>query len=181
MGSPSGRCYWAVAPFSPQPPFRLYARDAPPVTVQSAGSIVDAARKGMSEFVMLSTVKARPVLVLTDVLPEYDEVLALRLRRFAKLGSDYARDRVRRGDDANLFALERQRFSGLPEENAAIVSSLMRLPIATLDRRETLGHVDEHGLRLLHERVVTALRLRVDTLVLDRATRLVERARGRSD
>jgi hypothetical protein len=39
-----------------------------------------AARKGASEFALLVPVKARPVLVITEVLPEHEEVLALRLR-----------------------------------------------------------------------------------------------------
>lgn len=49
----------------------------------------------MSEFVLLTPVKTRPVLVITGILPEHDELLALRLRRLEKLASDAARQVVR--------------------------------------------------------------------------------------
>jgi hypothetical protein len=150
-----------------------------PKNVGSTEPFVDAARKGMSEFVVLTTVKARPVLVITPVLPEHDEVLALRLRRLEKLSSDTARQQVRAGDDPGLFFLRPERFSGLPVENAAIVTSLLRLPIEALDRRESLGALDENELRTLHERVVRAHRLKLDTLILERAQALIAAARQR--
>jgi len=136
----------------------------------------EAARKGASEFALLTPVKARPVLVITEVLPEYEEVLALRLRRLEKLTSEAERVRVREGSDPGLFHLKPDRFGGLPVENAAIVSSLLRLPAAALDRRTSLGALDDNELRALHERVARAHRLRLDILVLERAQALVERA-----
>lgn len=47
----------------------------------------------MSEFVLLTLVKTRPVLVITGVLPEHEEVLAVRLPRLEKLATDPARRR----------------------------------------------------------------------------------------
>jgi hypothetical protein len=173
---PLGHCYWALAPYSPRPPFRLYGEGMAPKDVGSAEPFVDAARKGMSEFVVLTPVKARPVLVITQVLPEYDEVLALRLRRFEKLSSDAVRRLVRENNDPALFHLPPQRFPGLPVENAAIVTSLLRLPVEALDRRKSLGALDENELRSLHERVVRAHGLKLDMLILERAQALIAKA-----
>lgn len=136
----------------------------------------EAARKGASEFALLTPVKARPVLVITEVLPEHDEVLALRLRRLEKLATEAERERVREGSDPGLFHLEPGRFSALPVENAAIVSSLLRLPAAALDRRRSLGALEDNELRALHERVTRVHRLRLDKLVLERAQSLLQRA-----
>lgn len=150
-----------------------------PKDVGSAEPFVDAARKGMSEFVVLTTVKARPVLVITPVLPDHHEVLVLRLRRFEKLSSDTIRQRVRTGSDPALFPLHPKRFPGLPVENAAIVTSLLRLPIEALDRRKSLGSLDDSELRTLHERVVRAHGLKLDTLILGRAQELIAAAQRR--
>jgi hypothetical protein len=174
VDAPLGRCYWAVAPFSPRSPFRLYAGEgATPKLVEGPEPIVDAARRGMSEFVLLATVKARPVLVISSPLGPYDEVLALRLHRLEKIRDDDARDRVRRGEDDTLVWLRPERFGGLPVENAAIVSSLLRLPLAAIDRRRELGALNDGELRIIHERVARASRLRLDALVLARAQQLV--------
>jgi hypothetical protein len=150
-----------------------------PKDVGSTEPFVDAARKGMSEFVVLTTIKARPVLVITPVLPEHDEVLALRLRRFEKLSSDTIRQHVRAGSDPALFPLQPERFPGLSVENAAIVTSLLRLPIEALDRRKSLGSLDDNDLRALHERVARAHGLKLDTLILERAQELIAAAQKR--
>jgi hypothetical protein len=173
---PHGHCYWAVAPFSPKPPFRLYGEGMAPKDVGSPEPFVDAAQKGMSEFVLLTPVKARPVLVITQVLPEHDEVLALRLRRLEKLSSDTVRRLVRGGGDPALFHLRPERFPGLPVENAAIVTSLLRLPVEALDRRSSLGALDENELRVLHERVARAHGLKLDMLIFKRAQALIAKA-----
>ncbi len=177
MQPPLGHCYWAVAPFAPEPPFRLYQEGASPREVASAEAFTDAARKGMSEFVMLTPVKARPVLAITGVLPEYDGLLVLRLRRLQRLASDSARESVRAGRDEGLFYLRTQAFPGLPVENAAIITSLLRLPAAALDRRTSLGALNENELRVLHERVARAHELRLDAMILERARRLLDAAR----
>jgi hypothetical protein len=149
-----------------------------PKDVGSPEPFVDAAQKGMSEFVLLTPVKARPVLVITPVLPDHEEVLALRLRKLEKLSSEAARQQVRDSEDPALFHLPVERFPDLPVENAAIVTSLLRLPVEALDRRRSLGALDEHGLRALHERVVRAHALKLDVLILERAQALIAAARG---
>ena len=178
MQPPLGHCYWAVAPFAPEPPFRLYQQGAEPREVASPEAFTEAARKGTSEFVMLTPVKARPILAITGVLPEHDDVLALRLRRLEKLGSDSARETVRATKDEGLFYLRPEAFPGLPVENAAIITSLLRLPIRALDRRTSLGALNENELRVLHERVVRAHELRLDAMIVERVRRLLDAAQG---
>ena len=126
----------------------------------------------MSEFVLLTSVKTRPVLVITGVLPEHEEVLALRLRRLKKLATDAARGLVRDGKDEALFYLQPERFPGLPVENAAIVTSLLRLPLSAIDRRTSLGSLTENELRALHERVARAHELKLDVMIVEKARRL---------
>lgn len=150
-----------------------------PKDMASPAPFVDAARRGMSEFVVLTPVKARPVLVITPILRDCEEVLALRLRRLEKLSSDAVRQHVREGGDPGLFALRSDRFPGLSAESAAIVTSMLRLPVDALDRRESLGALDDEELRALHERVVRAYGLKLDKLVLERARQLVAAARQR--
>jgi len=176
LQQPLGHCYWALAPFAPAPPFRIYQEGAPPRSVGSVEPFTEAARKGASEFALLTPVKARPVLVITDVLAEHDEVLALRLRRLEKLATEAERERVREASDPGLFHLQPDRFRGLPVENAAIVSSLLRLPAAALDRRSSLGALEDNELRALHEWVTRVHRLRLDKLVFERVQSLLQRA-----
>jgi hypothetical protein len=147
--------------------------------VEGVAQFTEAAMKGISEFVLLSPVKVRPVLVITPVLAEHDEVLALRLRRLEKIASESARVVVREGTDEGLFYLRPERFSGLPTENAAIVTSLLRLPVAALDRRRSLGALEENELRILHERLARAHQLRLDVVILERARELVQRVARR--
>lgn len=179
MGSSLGHVYWAVVPFAPSAPFRIYQEGAAPKDVRSAEPFTEAARKGMSEFALLTPVKARPVLVISETSPEHDEVLTLRLRKLEKLSSESARQQVRDGTDEALFHLSPDRFPGLPVENAAIVTSLARVSTSALDRRRSLGALDEAGLRALHERVVRAHGFKLDLLILERAKTLIERARDR--
>lgn len=176
MQPPLGHCYWAVAPFAPAAPFRIYQEGAAPRDVGSVEPFTEAARKGTSEFVLLTPVKARPVLVITGVLPEHEDVLALRLRRLEKMTSEAARQLVREGKDEALFYLQPESFSRLPVENAAILTSLLRLPVSALDRRSSLGALDENELRVVHERLARAHGLKLDLLIIQKAQDLLKAA-----
>jgi hypothetical protein len=101
------------------------------------------------------------------------------LRRLEKLSSETVRQQVRDGGDPALFHLRPERFPELPVENAAIVTSLLRLPVEALDRRQSLGTLDENELRALHERVARAHELKLDTLILERAQTLIAAAQQR--
>jgi len=176
--APLGHCYWAVAPLAPAPPFRIYQEGAEARDVAAVEPFTEAVRKGMSEFVLLTPVKTRPVLVITGVLPEHEEVLALRLRRLGKLATDAARDLVREGKDQVLFYLRPERFAGLPVENAVIVTSLLRLSVSAIDRGTSLGSLNENELRMVHERVARAHELKLDVMIVEKARRLLESAQG---
>lgn len=132
----------------------------------------------MSEFTLLTPIKARPVLVVTEVLDPYDEVLALRLQRLEKLVPEDA-ERVRSLEDEGLFHLSPQAFPGLPAENAAIVSALLRLPIEAIDTSMELGTLNENELRVVHERLVRSHGLNLEMLVIDKARELLERLKAR--
>ena len=134
--------------------------------------------KGGANSTLLTPVKTRPVLVISGVLPEYEEAIALRLRRLEKMSSDAARELVRAGNDEALFYLRPKSFQGLPVENAAIVTSLLRLPISAVDRRLSLGSLNENELRVLHERVARAHELKLDVMIIERARRLLEAAQA---
>ena len=88
MNGLAGAVVWAVVPFVPEAPFRLYAgtRRAA-VEVAQAERLIAAARRGAdSEFTFLVPGKARPVLVISDRTdPRLNELLALRLARMSGL------------------------------------------------------------------------------------------------
>jgi hypothetical protein len=74
--------------------------------------------------------------------------------------------------------LRPESFPGLPVENAAIVTSLLRLPVSALDRRVSLGSLNENELRVLHERLARAHELKLDSMIVERARRLLEAAQN---
>lgn len=141
-----------------------------------------AASRGGSEFTVLTPVKVRPVLVVSDVLSPFDEVLALRLKRLSTLTEDQA-NAVRERKDDRLHYLDSEAMSGLEMENAAIVTSLLKLPIGALDTTVELGSINEAELRILHQRISDSHGLMLDLPVLDRALDLVAKLaeRGSSD
>lgn len=128
---------------------------------------------------MLVPVKARPVLVISEVLDPYDEVLALRLHRLEK-SSDEQAELVRAQKDEALFYLNPESFPELPTENAVIITSLLRLPIAAVSTNRELGALNENELRGVHERVAKAHKFKLEDLVKDQAVALVERLRKRN-
>ena len=152
----AGSVRWAVVPFSPAPPFRLYAGPGhEPVTVPDADTVISAARReGDAE--LLSYIvpgKAQPVLVLDDPPgAHHREVTALRLLRFANLSPD-EQQRVREQADELLFHLEPKRFN-LPEQCAAMITALVRLHIDAIGSGEALGRLYGNDSRLLGERII---------------------------
>jgi hypothetical protein len=175
MTGPLGSIYRAVAPFSLEPPFRLYAGEGQaPVTVDETPQITDV---GGEEFTVLVPVKARPVLVITAPSARYGEVLALRLRRLSRM-TESARRVVRSGEDDGLFYLDPDRCPGLDEENAAIVETGMRLSVSALDLGRPLGRIDSDEVRVIHERFARAHQFDLRGLIEDKARELVAWERG---
>ncbi len=152
-GRLTGTVRWAVVPFAPRPPFRLYAGEGQaPLTVAKAETIIDSARKGEAEFTYLVPGKARPVLVLSEPpSAHHQEVTALRLLRLAKLDAN-KQEEVREQQDPLLFHLEPARFD-LPEENAAMVSALVRFHVDAVGG-PSCGELNPNELRVLGERII---------------------------
>jgi hypothetical protein len=175
----AGTVRWAIVPFAPAPPFRLYAgTGSPPIVVSDADVVIGAAKRGGdAELSYVVPGKARPVLLLTDVpAAHHREITALRLLRLTTLSADERR-RVRAGEEELLFHLPPDRFE-LPEESAAIVSALVRVHVDALGSGPALGHLDGHDNRTLGERIITHYGFDTRLLIERRIHELVER-RGR--
>lgn len=175
----AGAVVWAVVPFVPEAPFRLYAGpDHDPIEVARPTKVISAARKGAdSEFTFLVPAKARPVLIVSDRAdPRLQELLALRLLRLSSLQPEN-QDVVRGGADPGLFFLEPERFS-LPEENAAMIAALVRVHRSAIDAR-TAGRLDEQGLATVHERIVRHYGFDMRQLVRAELKRLADIERRR--
>lgn len=85
--------------------------------------------------------------------------------RFGKL-NDAEQEQVRRGRATRLFHLRPDRFPGLAEENAALLTELVRVARSALDTSEQLGSLDANELRVVHQRL--ARYYRFDLTVLAR-------------
>lgn len=155
MGRLAGSVRWAVIPFAPAPPFRLYAGPgSDPIVVLDADTVINAARGGGdAELSYIVPGKARPVLLLNDPpAAHHREVTALRLLRLSKLPAD-GQERVRAQQDELLFYLAPDRF-GLQQENAAMVTALVRLHVDAIGSAAPLGQLDDSEMRVLGERIV---------------------------
>lgn len=154
MSSPlAGSVRWAVVPYAPAAPFRLYAGpDYEPIEAPLDRLFADGRAGGDGEYTFLTTGKARPVLILSDP-PErlHREITALRLARFSKLSAP-EQEAVRQQRDPDLFHLPPSRFD-LPEENAAIVSALVHIDLSAVEQR-SCGQLNAEEMRVLGERII---------------------------
>ena len=182
-GRLAGSVRWAVIPFAPAPPFRLYAgTGSEPVIVPAADTVIDAARRGGdAELSYIVPGKARPVLILSDPpASHHREVTALRLLRLSKLVPD-DRQRVRAQQDELLFHLAPDRFE-LPEESAAMVTALVRLHEDAIGTTPALGRLDDSEMRVVGERLIRFygfdIRLLLERQIRELAAR--HEARGQS-
>jgi hypothetical protein len=155
-GGLAGSVRWAIVPYAPRPPFRIYAgHDREPYVVSDSETLIKGIRKrhGDAELTYLGPAKARPVLILNDA-PRADlrEVAALRLLRFSKI-PEHDQERVRQYADPLLFHLDPARFE-LPEENAAIISALVTLHADAISREEPAGVLNANEMRVIGERII---------------------------
>jgi hypothetical protein len=152
----AGEVYWAVVPYTPQAPFQIFVKDKPPVEVAEARTIVEGLRKGGdAELRFVVEAKARPVLLISDDLdPRTGDLFGLRLIRLASLDEDEAQH-VREQRDPGLFHLKGERFPGLDEESAAMISAPIRVHQSAVDIGSPLGRLDQNEMRVLAERFVT--------------------------
>ena len=178
MNGLAGAVVWAVVPFVPEAPFRLYAGSrCAAVEVPDAKKLIAAARRGAdSEFTFLVPGKARPVLVISDQIdPRLNELLALRLARMSGLDAR-EQEAIRAGGDRGLYHLAPDRFD-LPEENAAIIASLVRIHRNAIDPTPC-GTLERPELREVHARVARHYGLDLHELVRDELRRLAAAQRG---
>lgn len=182
-GRLAGSVRWAVVPYSPRPPFRLYAgEEHAPIVAPDADSIIAGVRSrgGEAELTYLVPGKARPVLILSEPPDErLREVTALRLLRFSRLTGE-EQERVRRQEDELLFHLPPDRFA-LPEENAAMVSALVRLHVDAIGEGAPLGVIDDREWRLLGERIIRFYQFDTRLLVERQIRELAARRRARDE
>lgn len=170
----AGSVRWAVVPFAPRPPFRVYAgTDHPPYVVTTADQLVEAGRRGGDpELTYLAPGKVRPVLVLAEPPDRlHREVAALRLVRLSALDDD-ERQSVRRGDEELLVYLDPSRFV-LPEENAIMISALVRLHAGAIAAGPPAGRLSAAELGDVGERIVRFYGVDVEAMVERRIRELV--------
>jgi hypothetical protein len=174
----AGSVRWAIVPYAPRPPFRLYAgEEHAPIVVDDPRQVFEAARRrGDAELTYLVQGTARPVLVLNEPTEHlHRAVTALRLLQLAKLDDQQA-ERVRRQEEPLLFHLDPARFA-LPEECAAMVSALVRLHVDAVEGGDPLGALDANESRLLGERIIAHYRFDTRLLVERRIRELAARRR----
>lgn len=176
MSPAAGEVCWAVVPDTPQAPFQVFVKDGSPVEVGEAKTIIDGLRKGEgAELRFVVAAKARPVLLLSDrVDPRTGDLFGLRLARLEALDEEEAQQ-VRDQRQPSLFHLKPERFSGLTEESAAIISAPIRLHETAVDLDEVLGRLDQNEMRVLAERFVTYWQFDLHQLLITKIRELLRR------
>lgn len=180
MSLAAGDVYWAVVPYTPAAPFKVHVANGSPVEVPTASQIVDGLRKGGdAEFEFVVRAKARPILLLSGRSdPRTGDLFGLRLLRLAKL-SDQERQRVEEQREPSLFHLRPERFPGLAEDSAAMVTAPVRLHETALDTRKSLGRLDRKEMRTLVERFVSYWQFDLRQLVMAQIQELQRRRQAR--
>jgi hypothetical protein len=171
-----GEVYWAVVPYTPQAPFQVFVKDKPPVAVAEAKTIVAGLRKGGdAELRFVVEAKARPVLLLSDhVNARTGDLFGLRLLRLGSLEEDEAQH-VREQRDPGLFHLKAERFPGLEEESAAMITAPIRIHQSAVDFGSPLGRLDQNEMRVLSERFVTYWELDLHQLLIGKIRELLRK------
>lgn len=180
MSLAAGDVYWAIVPYAPAAPFKVHVTDGSPVEVPTASQIVDGLRKGGdAEFEFVVRAKARPVLLLSGRSdPRTGDLFALRLLRLEKLSSP-ERQRIEEQREPSLFHLRPERFPGLGEDSAAMVTAPIRLHETALDTRKPLGRLDRSEMRILVERFVSYWQFDLRQLVNAQIKEIQRRRRAR--
>jgi hypothetical protein len=174
-----GTVVWAVVPYVPEAPFRLYRADAEPLSLPDPTALFAAATKAESEFSFIVRAKARPVLVLARMPdPRIEEYFGLRLARLSELSAD-ARARVLDHDDELLFHVRGDRTPSLREEFAVMIAAPIRFHVSALDTENVLGRLDSNEMRVINERFARLLSLDLFNLVREEIIRLRDLQRRR--
>jgi hypothetical protein len=171
-----GEVHWAVVPYTPQAPFHVFVKDKPPVEIAEARTIIDGLRKGGdAELRFVVEAKARPVLLLSERAdPRTGDLFGLRTVRLGSLDEKEA-EQVREQRDPSLFHLKPERFPGLAEESAAMITAPIRIHQSAADLRTSLGRLDQNELRVLAERFITYWEFDLHQLLIGKIRELLRK------
>jgi hypothetical protein len=170
-----GEVFWAVIPGTPQAPFQVFVKDKPPVEVPDAKMVIAGLREGNAELRFVVEAKAQPVLMLSDhVDPRTGDLFGLRLIGLDQLDEDEAQQ-VREQRESGLFHLKAERFPGLEEEFAAIISAPIRVHEIAVDSGRPLGRLDQNEMRVLTERFVTYWQFDLHQLLVGKIRELLRK------
>lgn len=170
-----GEVYWAVVPGTPQAPFQVFVKDKPPVEAPDAKMVIAGLREGDAELRFVVEAKVQPVLLLSDhVDPRTGDLFGLRLIGLDRLDDDEAQ-RVREQHESGLFHLKAERFPGLEEESAAMVSAPIRIHQSAVDSGSPLGRLDQNEMRVLAERFVTYWQFDLHQLLVGKIRELLRK------
>ena len=163
-----GAIVWAVVPYVPEAPFRLWlGTDQPIAEIPDvrgfAQQVKDQGLEAEQDFVVRA--KLRPVVLMQDrprgVLKE---IVALRMVRLEKLGSA-AQERIRGQLEPSLFHLRvhRERY-GLDREVAIDLNALVRVHASAFLPR-AVGRLDDDEMRVIGQRLAEHLDIDLEPLI----------------
>jgi hypothetical protein len=180
-GGLRGAVVWAVTPYIPEAPFRIWLGEGQPVAeIPDARTYARQARHhGLeAEQTFLVRGKLRPVVLLQDrprgVLPE---IVALRMVRLEAL-SQRRQQSIRSGREPSLFhlAVDRSRY-GLAKEMAVDLNALVRVH-ATAFLPRAVGRLDDNELRVLGQRLAEHLDIDLEPLIAARVEQRLDELTG---
>jgi mRNA-degrading endonuclease toxin of MazEF toxin-antitoxin module len=177
-----GAIVWAIAPYAPQAPFRLWGGETNPIaTLQDATEFARlVSRRGLdAEQTFLTPGKLRPVVVLQErprhALPEH---VALRIIRLEEL-EPQRQQAIREQREPSLFYLKVQPAKyGMTKEGAIDVNALIRIHESAI-AGSPIGRLDANELRLVGEQLAEHLDLDLQTLIERKAREMLERIAAR--
>jgi mRNA-degrading endonuclease toxin of MazEF toxin-antitoxin module len=173
-----GAIVWAIAPYAPQAPFRIWGgAEAPVATIETATALARlvSARGLDAEQTFLSPGKLRPVVILQErprhALPEH---VALRIIRLEELAPS-RQEAIRAQREPSLFHLPADKLKyGMTKEGAIDLNALIRIHESAVAGR-SIGHLDANELRVVGERLAEHLDLDLTMLVERKARDLLDR------
>lgn len=166
-----GAIVWAVVPYVPEAPFRLWLGESQPVAqIPDARRFAEQVRhqglEAEQDFVV--TGKLRPVLLLQD-RPRgiLKEIVALRMVRLEALAEEH-RARIRSRSEPSLFHLPvREDKYGLTKEMAIDLNALVRVHASAFLPR-AVGRLDSNEMRTIGQRLAEHLDIDLEPLIAER-------------
>ena len=168
-----GAIVWAIAPYAPTAPFRIWGGpDQPVAVVETATDLARMAlERGLDpEQTFLTAGKLRPVVILQDrprrALPEYAALRIVRLEGLPRAGQEA----IRAGREPSLFYLKAGRAKyGMTKEGAIDLNSLLRIHESAIAGRP-IGRLDADEMRAVGESLAQHLDIDL-TLLVERKIR----------